>query len=390
MSTIPFVQVEGSIALPRMRPLALIPPPFGGEWALMPPHFSLRTEIKALYAAIMRTVCLSIEEFCARCHWDTRRPFAATPAAAPVNEPSLFAGASIERGGSPTPITRANRAVRTTPASHKLAGGTCAIGGAALLAWIVASHTPHGEEKSPTPSAARASQESGNAASQRLADERAAHERAAATAATTVVPAQQPAMREATAEDSAAPVQAAASTPAANPIATTQSAARSSTRVPDRAPVPLPNYAAAELPLSPLRAPLATPAAKSAKSSAVKPATRAVRRHASHERSGLAARRTGGERVRAAQHTAHTFAPESATQPATTHRTTGMYSKAQHYSPRQPKQRHDDEYASISTSANTYTAPRPAGRASIPVDSTEWVNHVSQRRVTEIPDRFEK
>jgi len=29
-------------------------------------------------------------------------------------------------------------------------------------------------------------------------------------------------------------------------------------------------------------------------------------------------------------------------------------------------------------------------RARIDTDSTEWMNHMSQRRVTEIPDRFSK
>lgn len=87
MSTFPLVQVEGALAIPRMRPLNRVPPPFGREWLLMPPHFSLRAELQAFYAAILRTVCLSAQAFREAYRWDSHRrviPEPPRPAAAPV------------------------------------------------------------------------------------------------------------------------------------------------------------------------------------------------------------------------------------------------------------------------------------------------------------------
>ena len=178
MSTFPFVQVQGALALPHIRPLARLPVSFGREWALTPPHSSLRAELRALYAAILRTVRLSAEAFRAAARWDTCHipaPQSHRPVAAPIGS---------QTDCWPT-ASRAAYAVSSPPASlgqkppveqHRLAGGAVAIGGAALLAWIVASHAPH-EAATETGSAnARPVPVTHQDASHHLAEARAQHE----------------------------------------------------------------------------------------------------------------------------------------------------------------------------------------------------------------------
>jgi hypothetical protein len=73
-TTIPLTLIEGSMALPSLAPLGrLLPPPFGRDWALLPPGYSLRAELKALYAAVLRTFCLNAETIRALCQWESRR-----------------------------------------------------------------------------------------------------------------------------------------------------------------------------------------------------------------------------------------------------------------------------------------------------------------------------
>ena len=69
MSTSPLTLVVGEIRMPRLRPLELVSRSLGREWSLLPPNVSFRTELKALYAAMLRTFCLSsdaIRALCAR------------------------------------------------------------------------------------------------------------------------------------------------------------------------------------------------------------------------------------------------------------------------------------------------------------------------------------
>ncbi|WP_027795362.1 hypothetical protein [Paraburkholderia acidipaludis] len=372
MSTIPFVQVEGAIALPRVLPLDRIPPPFGGEWRLLPPHFSLRIEMKALYAAIMRTVCLSAEAFRAACRWDLHRRTIPEPAGAPIGDSAHagangavamaapFSGASLDPAAQPH--AEASRQVpsagksRMSPADRsRLAGGACAIGGAALLTWILASHAPHNYTQSATPSPIRADHESGGTVSQRLADERTAHELAVADSQKTLQTSQVVALTALSQNATPAP----------------------GTETPI---VSQPKYSAESHHVTAQPAILALPLGADDEKRPARPAAGIAKSTAAIEP------RAVNER-----HAARTFAPHRVSpHPVTTHRTAGKYSKAGHYSPRRPSAHHSDEYASIVSYASTYTAPRPASRLSVPVDSTEWVNHVSQRRVTEIPDSFAK
>jgi hypothetical protein len=91
---------------------------------------------------------------------------------------------------------------------------------------------------------------------------------------------------------------------------------------------------------------------------------------------------TGSTRVANHRHGARPLVPPL----VTTHRSHGTYSEASDFSPQPFRANQDDDYTSIVTRASTHTAQR----APVNVDSTEWVNHVSHRRVTEIADRFAK
>ncbi|QGZ62020.1 hypothetical protein [Paraburkholderia acidisoli] len=463
MSTIPFVQVEGVLALPHIRPLARLPASFGREWALTVPHFSLRTELRALYAAIMRTVCLSAETFRSIYRWDHLRspapaaaaaePVARIPVSAPVGQDSrsttqTSASAAKGRGAMPA---------RTPPADrHKLTGGAVAIGGAAMLAWIIASHAPH--NTAPVDHAAAPNAQ--NDSAHRLADARAQHEQAIARPAGEPQAATPVASRERTApgEDNtvtagvaASPAgtevapgtaQVAASAPpaagpatasarVAAPVATHTIAITPNSHATPATPVAVATIAVPANPAAPAigetaalnAAPTATtspvavaPVAKVAAAPAraqpdfsvrtpaktAVPATLITRSESRGERmlkpaqerratqSKVSARHAG---TRGAVHDARAFAPYRDTAPVTTQRSRGTYSAAQPYSPRQTNVNPADEYASLVTYANTHTASPAVNRATVaPVaaDNTDWVNHVSQRRVTEVPDRFAK
>ncbi|WP_028208199.1 hypothetical protein [Paraburkholderia nodosa] len=298
MSTFQFVQVEGALALPHIRPLAHLPASFGREWALTPPHFSLRAELRALYAAIMHTVCLSAEAFRAAVGWgDDHRPASQPPR--PVAAP-VAATAGHPAHARSTPDASPNRTPKHTSPfeQRKLAGGAVAIGGAALLAWIVASHAPHDSASASGNATLRPNASTLQDTSQRLADARSQHASAA----------------------------------------------------------------------------------------------RLVQREApSNER---AVERNGSQRVaeRGAnpRRDVSTFAPNREARPVTSHRPHGAYPQAQGYSPRPTGANPADEYASILAYAKTYVPARASNSPAVPVNGTEWVNHVSQRRITEVPDRFTK
>lgn len=415
MSIYPLVQVEGALAMPRMRPLNRVPPPFGREWALMPPHFSLRTELQALYAAFLRTMCLSAEAFRQVYRWDLHRrrvPEPPRPTAAPVGDP--FNAAQAQRAAADTlqhpaggaqPARTSARVERTPPPSHKLTASAVAIGGAVLLAWLVASHTQFGEGKDKTVLRAPASPASTDTSvSTRLSDERQQHDlalsgatqdnqNAPATARAASAPAATVAQRAAmetttatatkTAAASAAPPQG----PASAPILITPDALPAPTLAIPPAAAPSskpatggrPDFAARAS--TPQRATLTSKAARTSDTTAK--ATKS--RHAAHTD-------TNEHRAykNAGRHPAHDFAPHRSAPLVTTQRTHGMYSKAADYSPLQPGATSSTDYPSLTTYAGTHTAPRPASRATVSVDNTEWVNHVSQRRVTEVPDSFAK
>ncbi|WP_322047036.1 hypothetical protein [Paraburkholderia sp. J67] len=442
MSIFPLVQVEGALAMPHMRPLNRVPPPFGREWSLMPSHFSLRTELHALYAAFLRTICLSADAFRQTYRWDRQprprvAPEAPRPAAAPIGA-ALNAAQALQaaaqalggrkarsaqsagtngaaQSGQPAHTVRAARIERTPPSSHKLAASAVAIGGAALLTWIVASHTQFGVDKqapnAPTlREAAGPASKAGVQSSARLADEREQHDRSVSGAidtpqtiatpvashesgvavgstvvaqrASTPAPEVAQPQRANTAANGATVAAVAPATPTVVPQA--QSAPALAVSPPSAAAQPAPAAAAARPDFAmraqattPVRATLASKAASEQRASTVKRRPVAT--------SGAKATRGASQR-----HAAHEFAPQRSAAPVTTHRTRGMYSEAAEYSPHQFAANSGDEYSSLTTYAATAAASRPASRATVAADSTEWVNHVAQRRVTEVPDRFAK
>lgn len=399
MSTYPLVQVEGALAIPRMRPLNRVPPPFGREWALMPPHFSLRTELQAFYAAFLRTVCLSAEAFRKVCRWDLQRRFTPEPprpAAAPVGSPLNAAQARQAAASTLQPAAAgarpARRVERIPPPSHKLAASAIAFGGAVLLTWIVASHTQFGDSKDKAVPHTLASPASNHdeSASARLSDERARHD--LATPAATLTNQDALASAPATAARSTATQTAAANTmrrqgPASAPIVVTSNAAPAAagTRGPATSTVSgtakaeRPDFAARTNSGAPLRGALTSKGTRT--NSTTANATK------SRQTVETGTRSAHGEGRR---HPAHDFTSHPNAPLVTTQRTQGTYSEASDYSPIQPGGMSSSDYPSLSTYAGTRTAPRPASSTTVGVDNTEWVNHVSQRRVTEVPDHFAK
>lgn len=419
MSTFPLVQVEGALAMPHMRPLNRVPPPFGREWSLMPSHFSLRTELHALYAAFLRTICLSAEAFRKVYSWERQPRTVAEPprpAAAPVGAAMSAAqaqqAAAEALGGRAAGVTSAQPAQRAPtpqaghrpPASHKLTASAVAIGGAALLAWIVASHTQLRDDKnhsvlsaSATP-ASKTDTQSATPSSTRLADERALHDRSISgpvetsqvAAASDIKQESGVAIGSAVVAQRTAPVSSAVSsaapvalttTPATTPVtapaqrvdqlAATTGDANAASALVDR-----PDFTMRTQASKPALIKL-TPKAASEKRIAVSPhqATRAAARTARNSNS---------------LHAMHEFAPHHGEPLVPTQRTQGMYSEAAEYSPHQFAVNANDEYPSLTTYAGTRTAQRSVSRAPVATDSTDWVNHVAQRRVTEVPDRFAK
>ncbi len=447
MSTFPLVQVEGALAMPHMRPLNRVPPPFGREWSLMPSQFSLRTELHALYAAFLRTICLSAEAFRQAYRWD-RQPRAAAepprPAAAPVGAAMSAAqaqqaaaealGARSAGGAKAAQATQAAQraqsapAARTPPPSHKLTASAVAIGSAAVLAWIVASHTQVRDDKGQSSLRASVSPaaKADTQSSSRLADERALHDRSISGVIEGPKTAAAPDASHENGVAISSAVVAQRATPVASPA--TATAATASTATPIVAPGTAPQAAAVQRPESiaatpaataTLAAPVVTQSKDTASTLAAAPATAkrpdfAMRAHTVKPVQSTLKSRAAGEKrtarshqaitqatstakaTRAADQTArgtssrhavHEFAPHRSAPLVTTQRTHGMYSEAAEYSPHQFAADSSDEYASLTTYANTRTAPR---RAPVAADSTDWVNHVAQRRVTEVPDHFEK
>jgi hypothetical protein len=154
MTTLSRAAVEGSLALPRMRPLGHPTPSFGGEWRVTRPKAGFRADLPALYAAVLHTFCVS-----------PRRNRAASKPEAP-REP---------KAAVPAPVARPAPVIISSSHRERMAGGVCALTGAALLSWIMLSHTPphepvlrpsateYAEPAKPAPSVAATSTETSSA-----------------------------------------------------------------------------------------------------------------------------------------------------------------------------------------------------------------------------------
>jgi hypothetical protein len=316
MSTIsPFVPIEGRISQPRARAAGLLPPPFGDEWALRSPETGLRADLSAL----LRTFCLHDETIWSMCHWTSAWPgqtstrVAATnlPGTTPPGQSASAADAWLQTAPAPAPMPGR---FATRPGVR--AASACAIGGAAILAWVAIVVLSQRHPQSGTA----------------------------------------PALRLEAAQGASAPVHAPAPRSAA---------------AQENAPWTVP-----PLPYS------AHPTLHSVRG------TERATRHHTHALNGPAIGATRHAGTVRASASGHRHAPS-----AHPHLRLARPSSAGGYSPFAPSKLGNDDYASITLSAgarlrDAATAPSAAHRVN--AGDTEWMSHMSQRRVTEVPEAFSK
>ncbi|RKF49108.1 hypothetical protein [Paraburkholderia fungorum] len=391
-TTLPLTLIEGSMALPSLSSQCRrLPPPFGRAWALVPPVRSLRAELKALYAAVLRTFCVNAETIRALCHWESpRKPPAASSAfASPAPSTTVLdapAGGSFQTSTEAAPFSPVSTPM--APASPRggsmhwgaLAGGACALGGAAMLAWIAFGHPTQRHSVSDVKPAAKVPVRQEAQLSNRHASDAAATPQAAAN------------------NRALALAPNAASLPA-HVAGTSGSAPASSEKLSGVVATAAPRDVAAS-PATGIVAPVkATPprAATNKKISRRRDKLRASEpsQHKEMGRSSLATVATQRSPQLPGISLMNYEAPQIAV-PAIAQRTSPKPSAAGPYSPLAPSRLGTDEYASTTLSASTHlrniTPPsRPASSINPPgTNGTEWINQMSQRRVTEVPDQFVK
>ncbi|MFM0021343.1 hypothetical protein [Paraburkholderia azotifigens] len=370
--------------MPRLRPLELVSRSLGREWSLLPPNVSFRTELKALYAAMLRTFCLSADAIRTMCRWDPQSlrqqsAMTATPDAATPSTISLDM-----RHPTHSPI-------RESRQWNMLAGSACAIGGVAAIAWLMANHPR--QPASPTLAAAPevtlnpAANQAGTVRSRSGNIERPADAPLAWNRARSDLTARKPdGSRVINTSGSDAGHVSSKLTESASTETSTASASRVTT---ERASPVAPRTVDAYASVPP----------KSAKPSTIDNAARDMRkaRSTKRERNDLAS--TSARRVPHAAARALDVAPRHALRASseaplsTGHRARHLPSVAGDYSPLAPSARLSGDYDSVTMSAGTHVrdiAPSTIRQDRVKTNSTEWMNHMSQRRVTEIPDSFSK
>jgi hypothetical protein len=390
MSTIPFTLIQGSLALPRLRPLAQLPTPFGRDWSLLPPGYSVRAELRALYAAMLRTFCLSDEAMRALCNW---RPLRGSSLEDGGPEETVVASAMAQAAAldlPPRPIAAPlfeTVRVPRKPAPAKgtspwlgMAGGVCALSGAAVLAWIAAGHVGHGRV------------ENGGASAPGAVSASPANVTApAVTHDSSVAPAVPSATEAHVAQQSSQRVAPSAPdfSTAAPRVSPSVSAGSGSAVV--RMPPALP-------PAQALRGAVQSSAGVS---SGPAPHAAPARTDTAGKSAGLN-KKAAGARHHAAPASVKPARRAVASAVAFDHvpaHGTARPSSAGAYSPLAPSRLGVDEYAGITMSAATpvqrlappaRVTPRvaPSAATSQSTSATEWSNHMSQRRVTEVPDQF--
>ncbi|WP_063496938.1 hypothetical protein [Paraburkholderia phytofirmans] len=417
-TTIPLTLIEGSMALPSLSPLCrVLPPPFGRDWALLPPAHSLRAELKALYAAVLRTFCLNAEAIRALCQWESRRlpPVASSSLTSPAASTTVFdapVDESLLTSAEATPVSPVSApAVPVSPRGGSmhwgaLAGGACALGGAAMLAWIAFGHLAQRHTIGDVKPAVKAPvREEAQSANRRPANRRPANRHSPDAAVT--------------------PYSAANSRPAAHAPGTVSSPLH----VPDASgSVPAsPENLQTAFTAAPLRdftasatteitAPVTATAARAIAGKNVSRRQEKQRKGAAnqHERSGRGSQATIATQLssRLSSQLPPQLPPQLSPQlplisqmnsevpqiavSENAQRTSPKPSSAGPYSPLAPSQLGTDEYASTTLSAGTHLRSiAPASRPASSINpsetgGTEWINHMSQRRVTEVPDQFAK
>ncbi|MDR7004613.1 hypothetical protein J2W46_001493 [Paraburkholderia strydomiana] len=176
MPTTPLTIIDGAMALPRSRPFNDVPAPFGRGWTLLAPSHRLDKGLHGLYGAVLKTFDLRDQPIRSFCRWVAPNyPITDASAAAMMG---LAMGARIPeavgeheadalplRGGLPpghSVLANSLAAPEASPFQHAfapvkarvagpaaraphlprwaLAGGACALSGAALLAWTAFGH----------------------------------------------------------------------------------------------------------------------------------------------------------------------------------------------------------------------------------------------------------
>ncbi|HEX3380470.1 MAG TPA: hypothetical protein VHU21_11830 [Paraburkholderia sp.] len=342
MTSTPLTLIEGALALPRLRPLDHLPEPFGRDWALLPLAQHWRTGLDSLYAALLRTVCMknqqlrsygqsvSIYGVPVGVQW-TAAPLAEAAARPAGEAANAVAGARPDapRQAPPGPMRIALKARSPRTAQRRTVwnGRTVAASAGAIVCVAVLAWW---------------------VADQPLAPRHIASELLKSAQALIVrrdVPVEKRRYQVARPE---APVIAEAVTP--TPVLP-----------------PLPADVAAAAP-----APLPSEAVHSSR-------PRRVLRAETHRQP--VDRHVASESL----HEAHV--PRVAVMRARSN--TSSANDASFV----PAQFGADEYADVMTSAamplrDVATPPRTAPLNNLPANSTEWMNHMTQRRVTEIPEQF--
>ncbi len=418
------------MALPRLRPLELIPVPFGQEWSLLPPNISFRTELKALYAAMLHTFCIESGSVHAMCQWGPSGNDATSAAAS----------AAIAAEAPPTPIIvplakpeAASTMASAVPASmpppstrrHVIAGSVCALSGVALLGWLALSHSPTSKTVLDTPASdtvpsattgqpeSHADRMSGSVVTAQALPAPASASTQTAKAAKAAAPGKSVLPLAPTTTVAVAPAPVSPLTPTA-PEATQHPAQPQSQ--------PLTQAKAAQL-----AKPRSTHASNRVKKSATlaeqpsfrtdtRAATRMAARapHHTDKTRGKTRHDYYDDTYLAAPHKIHRNAnvarwdvipdvTDSAYIPPRAMRhaeATSTYSAAGPYSPPPPAPLMTNSYPSVALSANTQASSPPpplprtntgaAARAPSGAAGSDWMQSISQRRVTEIPDQFAK
>lgn len=417
----PFILIEGSMALPRLRPLGLLPAPFGREWALMAPGHSLRQELRALYAALLRTVCLTPADIRAFCAWEpftealgvslgvsVREPLKKPlndSLGAPLCEPPSMVG-EMREPFTETPHVAScgesalhHHALRSSSIHWSMfAGGACALGGAAMLAWIGYGHTEHRRDSGTAKPGAvvsftRATELAANASPRFFGSRPSSRELAAsATSAAPARPSHSVASGSSgslvgSPKPSSSPFNSAS--PLASASLSTVPAISGSKLLPGQIGKIGSYDSAPTFVATPTRitiADIAPTRSRKLLSSEVDQ----FDRHKLHE----------VERGFTSRHASHTRGVTRITAPpTTTQRTSPGPSAAGPYSPFAPARLGAEEYASATVHARAQpyeiaTPARPTPPITTPATpataETEWMNHMSQRRVTEVPEQFSR
>ncbi|WP_460907033.1 hypothetical protein [Paraburkholderia jirisanensis] len=418
-TTIPFTLIEGAMALPSTRPLGPVSRTFGREWALLPPNVSLRIELKALYTAVLRTFCLSSQAMRSMCKWDrqpataeaqqlhapavqTTEPAAAVASAASVAftvaATSATAGAAGVAAGvaaaGASPGSGATRPTRAPLTSHRKSnfplGSAFAIGGAALLAWIVLDHPQRHPPAQPV--AAPVKPVAPVVTSPVLNAPRTAV--AAEQLVSDVKPVTEAGASESVAASAGVAASASASASAlhdAQPAALTAQAGSSALNV------------AASHPLAPAPADPQSASSNDANTTS-RPtpvsSTRVVAHVVTPNTSATSAREVAHYPARR-HNPAHATTRNAVPQPSAAVYTASPVARpsaAGDYSPVQPSALGASEYASVHTFARTdgadhtrhadRTLPQRSASGADSSVETSWMSHMSQRRVTEVPEQF--